>query len=334
VLALLGIPSTIGDLIKMYPNQQQSGNGYSSDQTYYAPTATPTTPYPNPQSIATPTTPFIIPTKNFNRDYFDFRDPLENAGYLLANNNFSDSYPIGDKPMWEIINKLYGSVFQKIRADAMLSSETIVEDVAFRDVRAIREDPRRYLVIRRETNRDTHIAAYATFLPFGDHLYFSVRVILLGPTNWWKVIVSFIPFLMFFPSFLALGSITILPLALLLFFYAILYRTIIASLRHGDPFPLALRKRFNKRDKLSTFNSDDIFMFYKSTVPMILRTIQEVFEEYGIPVTVIQDYLKMVSISTNINVERGGAFNTIGNFVAGIDNNSKTTITGTSNNYN
>jgi hypothetical protein len=309
----------------MYPYNQQGNNTNTTDQPQYTPTHQPQYSNPPPHAILPPDT--RLP-RDFNRDYFDFADPLENAGFLLGNNNFSDSYPVGINLVEEISSKLYTKVLDGVRS-ASLSNQAVIEDVAFRDVKAPNELPRRYLIIRRETIRRTHVTAYVTFLPFGEHLYFNIKTFLLGPINWTNVLVSLIPILIYTQINNQYNSPTIntVLLSLLVAGYIIFHKSTIASLRHGDSIQLALRKRFSKQYDWSTFGSDDALMFYKSVIPMILRLIQGVFEEYDIPITVIQDYLRMVSNSTNIIVQGGGSFNNSGNIVTGTDNEAKATTT-------
>jgi hypothetical protein len=109
--------------------------------------------------------------------------------------------------------------------------------------------------------------------------------------------------------------------------YIFFYRSTIASLRHGDSLYLALRKRFSKKHNLATFNTDDIFMFYKSVVPLMLRSMQSVFNDYDIPVTVIEDYIEIISNSTSvINIQEGGVFNNLGNILTGKGNIARATV--------
>src|SRR5262249_54541138 len=117
-----------------------------------------------------------------------------------------------------------------------------------------------------------------------------------------------------------------LGLMIALIFEAWYLRDIIKGLSQGEPLDLLIRKKYNKTFNLGTFNIDDILMFYKSVVPMILRSMQDVFRHNNIDVDVLEKYIQNINYVTSITNSGGGIFNAINSVIGG--NGNRTISTG------
>lgn len=254
--------------------------------------------------------------RDFNRGLFDREDPLEGAGEMLSDFGFADIYAVDMRRQKDLIGKLHANVLAHSR-NGRIPGATI-QVVEYNDVRTgSREPPRRFVRLEAESLRSTHMSLFARFLPFGDHLYVAVSCFILPPLSLWRFIralfVSGIVFLLinlflpFLGFFVAIG---------VLVWH---YRDVVRALSQGESLSLALRQHFNKANDLGTFNTDDVLMFFKSAVPIVLTSIHEVFAEAGIPVDVLERAIQNISFVTNVSTG-GGAFNAINSAVGGSNN--------------
>lgn len=258
--------------------------------------------------------------QEFNRFILDRKDPFESQGAHLPQFELSLSYPVNQSELPKVIAALFHEVPSSFRGKL---PGVQIEIVDFRDAR-IQEEPRRYLIVSRETSRKTRMALYSTFQSFGESLYVAVDCFILPPVSVARVLIMAL--LTF--AFLLQGLLTIIGFPLAVAACAWYYRDVIRSLRHGEPLDLAIRRKFHKPPVHGTFNTDDILKFYKSALPLLLEGMQVVFKKHGIPVDVIEQAMQNIYFVNNINTN-GGSF--VGNLVNGIRNKVTGNVSSVSN---
>lgn len=294
-----------------------------------------------------------VKQKKFSRDFFDRQDPTEGIGGLLIPFSFSNIYDDVEKDskLSEVCAELYEKVLAKLQSGD-LGKDIEFKLLDYKDAKqGEKEDPRRYVVITRETNRKTRITILARFLPYGNKLYVGVDSFVLGNINWQRVLgilaLTIAPFSCYIFSVLpaivqsliqsvmqslsAFGgsyqssSSSALPTMLaiiqltcccilpwMVFAIAVLWRDTIKNLRQeGNPI-LALRQSFNNIFNTRSFNIDDILMTVKSVLPLILGSIREVFEKHDISVKTLDEFAANLQTINNIQNIYG-----TGNAVAG-----------------
>ncbi|HEU4321897.1 MAG TPA: hypothetical protein VFS21_02000 [Roseiflexaceae bacterium] len=64
---------------------------------------------------------------------------------------------------------------------------------------------------------------------------------------------------------------------------------------------LALREVFGDFSENESFNADDVFMFLKSVLPIVIESIRQVFEENNIDVKTLDEFATVVNNVNNIN---------------------------------
>lgn len=295
-----------------------------------------------------------VQQKKFSRDFFDRQDPTEGIGELLISFSFSNIYDDVEKDtkLPEICAELYEKVLAKLKSGD-LGKDIEFKLLDYKDAKqGKKEDPRRYVVITRETNRKTRITILARFLPYGNKLYVSVDSFVLGGINWqrvlWILAITIAPFLCYIFSVLpaiaqsiiqsvvesinayGLGNTQDVPssflptmaviiqitcccvLPWLFFAFVFLWRDTIKNLRHEGNPILALRQSFNKIFNTRSFNVDDILMTVKSVLPLILGSIREVFEKHDVSVKTLDEFAARLQTINNIQNVYG-----TGNAVAG-----------------
>lgn len=262
-----------------------------------------------------------IRTQIFNRGLLDRKDPLEAQGTELQQFSLSISYPVDGARLSPVIGDLFQRVTSSISGGKI--PDTKVEFVDFKDVR-VDEPARRYLVIDRDTPRETRTAVYATFQAFGENLYVSIDAFILPPLSVLRIVITALILLLLVPNVLAgfaFVGFTKTGLFLVAASLTWYFSNMIKSLRHGEHFGVALRKQFHKSLRLGTFNRDDVLKFYKSTLPLVFGCIHDVFEKYDIPVDVVDQAIQQIQFVTNIST---GGGNVVGNVVNGV----RHTVTG------
>jgi hypothetical protein len=203
-----------------------------------------------------------------------------------------------------------------------------------------KEGPRPYIVVSYETSRSTRCNMFIRFLPFGDNLYIGVDSYVLGPLNWWdiilRLILTLIPLgimyvylsitrfinLLQFPSRSSGDSgmgvfFCLIPLLLFILF---LWIDTIRAVRHHGDLQLALRQTSNLLPSDHSFDNDDVLAFLKSSLLLIVFSIRDVFQKYDIPIrsldeTIVQNINHSVSISS-----QGGLISIVGSIIGGKGN--------------
>jgi hypothetical protein len=322
--------------------------------------APPATPLPAPAPTAGSSPPARL--SPFNRGFLDRKDPLAGNGMWMRNFSFAMSYRVTPEKHEAVLDSLFHNVHSRLRANCVPQAVSAVVDYDDAGT-GNREAPRRYVVVRSDTVRGTHMDVFATFRSYGDYLYVSVDSFVLPRLSvlrlLWEALV------MVWSS--AVGSSIIGPLTAGLVFgwMAITGRTegmmetgeireilalvlrvsvmatfflvtcpvllwrnreVIRGLSQHDPFGIAMRRRFHRwTSAQSAFDGDDILAHFKSTVSLIAEEISAVFEKNGIPVEAL-NYVRQV-IHQTTTVVNSGVMNVMGSFLVGVGN----TLTGEAN---
>lgn len=129
--------------------------------------------------------------KVFNRDILDIRDPLEFAGARQHNFCIAQTYEVDKEQLPNICNELYSHVLEKLRVESVGKVSVKINKYLDANLQE-KEGPRPYIVVSYETSRSTRCNMFIRFLPFGDNLYIGVDSYVLGPLNWWDIILRLI----------------------------------------------------------------------------------------------------------------------------------------------
>jgi hypothetical protein len=268
--------------------------------------------------------PAEIRDRSFGGGFLDRDDPLEGAGIFLNGFSFASSYPVDPDKHQTIIQQLFGNVYGHVHGNTIPGTEVQVVD--FDDVRTGRgESARRYVLIDRETQRSTRMSVFATFRSYGDYLYVSVDSYVLPPLALGRPILLLLLIYFIMKSATQLlgmfsGSAVLFLWMVVLSVLAWNHRGVLRSMRAGDSFVMALRRKYHSHGYSGTFNADDVLMHFKSTTLMIVEAMQGVFEKNDIPLDLLNRVRENINMSASINVS-GGILNFIGNLVGGSGNN-------------
>ncbi|HEU4561694.1 MAG TPA: magnesium transporter [Longimicrobium sp.] len=272
----------------------------------------------------------------FNRGFLDRTDPVEGTGIALDKFSFSLTYRGAPEKHAAVIDSLYHRVYTRLRKHSIpLARPELVE---YDDAQTgVREEARRYVVVRGNTLRTTHMDVFATFRSYGDYLYISVDsfllppisilrliwagVVALGITLWgWLFIAPFvygIAMLGMTRTAALFGS--VIPV---LFFTCpvVLWRNrdVIRSIRHGDSIGLALQRHYYQWRTVSAFDNDDVRVHFKSITLLIAEEIAAVFKEHGIPIEELQQVQQTINMTTTIT--NSGSLNVLGSMLVGVGN--------------
>lgn len=264
----------------------------------------------------------IVPIqKNFNRGYFDLKDPLEDTGINVEPFDTSLIYSVDRSAHAKIVSELYDQVLHKVLQGAIPGAD--VKLVDFNDAMIRNEPPRRYIVIERETQRGTSMSLYTTFLTYGDSIYLRIAGFVFGPLSTTRLLVSILVSIV---ASILLFS-TVLGICLIPFVWYFFFGTTIKLILRGNPPGLALRKAFNKGLNLGTFNLDDILIFFKYVNPQILSTIRDVLTDNDVEIKILEaidQQIQNINYVTNISNSDGSIFNMVGTIIGG--NKNKATV--------
>jgi hypothetical protein len=280
--------------------------------------------------------------KPFNQGFLDIRDPADFQGVRQPDFSFAHAYGVEKDRLPAIIDDLYTHVYEKLKAGAV--GKITYRQTDYLDSRRRgQESPRRYIVVEQETNRGTKMSIFVRFLPLGDNLYVAVDSYILGKVNVFAIvlqaIITAIPLMIIFAylSFLTYVSAISSQFTArstssspgLGFFVCCLVPTIVvlsalwvnvlrAFRQHGD-LGLALRQNFSHAPNDQSFNIDDILMFFKSVLPLVIFSVQDVFKKHGLSVKTLDEFATNVNNVVNIS-SGGGLLSVIGSAIGGSNN--------------
>lgn len=255
--------------------------------------------------------------------FLELRDPTDMLGTYLPpfaiNANISLS-PTGHLDTNALRRDIYYAVDNGIRYD--LVGDVKFEMVDYNDAKVLREPPRRYIVARLTTPRDTTITTQFRCYVAGQNLYVAADSFMLGRIRWLYVAAqALLSAFVFFASIF--NPFAWIP-ATLYFWWA--WADVVRAVRFGN-MSIGLRARYPKPLRDSSFDLDDTFQFLKAVIPLILNSVEEVLAAYGLE---SESELKMLRdirentmrASTSIS-NSGGIMNFIGSNIGGRGNTAK-----------
>ena len=172
----------------------------------------------------------------------------------------------------------------------------------YRKNAGIDEDIRKYILITRDTMHGNRTTVLVRFLEYGENLYVGLDVYSLGQLSWLKLLKKVV-----ITAVLMGLSFLLIPL----FIIPILWWKLVWRAIYEKRIWLAVRQEFPGQIGGVPYDFDDVFMFSKSTVNLVTKTIREVFEEEGLPVEDLNTFIQQINNVTNVSTE-GGAISMIG----------------------
>jgi hypothetical protein len=271
----------------------------------------------------------------FNRGFFDRTDPFQNIGENIPNLSMYHLYSnIDQNKIPEIRTTIYNRIINKVTNS--LPDKTSIELISFADKKLEHiEGSRDYIIITNETPRKTRSTIAIRCLSYGGNLYLGVDSFALGSTNQRNFIAriyfSIIPLAIligiFFclilqqiataitqsvgpymsrgPSALPSTALSLFITALcsipLIYILIMLWIDVIRGFYHHKDINRAIREVFNHFPSDESFNTDDILMFLKSILPIVVESIEEVFKENGINIEALEQFRSTIQNITNIS---------------------------------
>jgi hypothetical protein len=293
-------------------------------------------------NLSVPSSP--APVKVFNQSFLDIHDPTEFAGVLQPQFSIAYTYTVDKQHLPAICDELYTHVLEKVYAESV--GKVSLRTVDYVDGRySGREAPRRYIVVESDTNRGTRSSIFIRFLPFGENLYVAVDSYVLGTVDWLSVfmrgLITLIPILIIFAYLsvtAALSAFTgqfnqygqrssggglgtgffccCVPAVL---FLLLLWLDVFRAFKQHGNLALALRQNFSKTPNDQSFNVDDVLMFFKSALPLVIFSVRDVLKGHGLEFQTLDDFVSQVNNVVTIS-SGGGILSIIGSAVGGKNN--------------
>lgn len=234
---------------------------------------------------------------DINRGLFDRKDPIEGAGFHLDTLSISRNYFVDPEQRAQLPAMkadLYDETMRMISAGSIGQVNARVVD--YQDIKyRSKEEARRYMIVEHETTRGTMITTLARFYTVGDNFYIALDSYVLGPINWIGVVMQvgiFLFILRLMPTLFDWS--TVLGLLPLIYLYWI-WIDVIRALGQGVEWRAALRQRFNRATSSSSFDFDDATIFLKSLLPLILTSVQRVFEKHDLTITGLEEDINRIN---------------------------------------
>ncbi len=270
----------------------------------------------------------------FRRNWFDKQDPTDSIGTLVYPFSYMAVYTIDDPNRME---KIRVDIYKKIeeRFKAANLPDVTMRQVTYSDALIPAEAGRKYIIMHRETPRETRLNVIARVLPYGDTIFFRVDSFVLGQLNTNAVlqrlaitlVCSGIIFLGLFPSFFSQffgvlmgfgspyrgmtgygspsgemgGLICCFPVyAFLALVILMQWIDVIRNYSHEKDLSLAMRQAMNRDISDQSFNTDDVLMSIKSTVQLVIYAIRDTLQENGIAVKSLDDFIAQFNTINNV----------------------------------
>lgn len=265
--------------------------------------------------------------KLFNQGFFDIRDPADFVGVRQTDFSIAQIYELDKERNSMICEELYTHVFEKLKSGAV--GKTSYKQVDYLDYQHQTHEPaRRYILVEQETTRGTKMNVFVRFLSMGDNLYVAVDSYVIGSLDIvaliLRIIFTIVPlgFVAFYLSISALlysaslnysrrdslpdfGSIMCCIVPVLLFLILIWVDVVRAFREHGD-LRLALRQNLHVIRDNQSFDRDDVLMFFKSSLPLVIFSVTEILDRNKLPVKTLENFAKDVDKTITINANNGG----------------------------
>lgn len=273
--------------------------------------------------------------KLFNQSFFDVHDPADLVGVRQSQFSISQIYELDQQRSEAICEELYLHVYEKLKDGAV--GRISLQHLDYLDYQRQKEEPaRKYIVIERETNRGTKMNVLIRFLTIGNNLYVAVDSYVIGTLDIIglvvRIILTVIPlgFVTFYLSMVAwISSISyrrdsslsdassiFCCLAPVLLFVIFLWVDVVRAYRQHGNLNLALRQNLNVIRESQSFDRDDVLMFFKSSLPLVIVSVKEVLENNKLPVVTLDNFVANVSEVVNI-FSGGGPLSIINSVIGG-----------------
>ncbi len=234
--------------------------------------------------------------------WFRISSPEDGVGIELKTYKLVQTYVADRTKVKRVCEKLHERVLESVREGKM--GDAI--ERAFTYKKGL-DDRRTFIRVLRDNMHGVRTTIFIRFLDYGDNLYIGLNVYVLGNLSLWKLFIKLaISGVVLLPLLTgALGlSVFLIPL-LIVMWWKLFWRT---AYEDGQ-FGLALRQEFPGDLGSDLFNIDDISMFSKSTLYLATDAIHKVFEEEGLPLESLDNYINQINNITNVNTEGGNIVN-------------------------
>ena len=123
----------------------------------------------------------------------DLADPTDGAGIELRSFRLYQTYYVGQEKADRICEKLYQRVYKQINDGSLGEAKPLL----IRYTEELNEKPgekrswldrRDYIVVTRNTPRDTKATVFMRFRTYGEYLYLGIDAYILGKVRWGAVL--------------------------------------------------------------------------------------------------------------------------------------------------
>lgn len=317
-------------------------------------------PPPLPPPAPAPTASSHPPARlaPFNRGFLDRKDPLSGNGLWMRNFSFAMSYRVPPEKHGAVLDALFHNVHSRLLANCV--PEAVSALVDYDDVgTGSREAPRRYVVVRGDTVRATHMDVFATFRSYGDYLYVSVDSFVLPRLSilrlLWEALVTVWSFvtgvsiigplmagLMFvwmaisgrMEGMQEFGDVAqtqgmlalVLRISIMITFFLVTCpvllwrnREVIRSLSQHDPFGIAMRRRFHRWVSAESSFDGDDILAHFKSTVSLIAEEISAVFEKNGIPVDALNYVRQV-IHQTTTVVNNGVMNVLGSMLVGVGN--------------
>ncbi|MFE1747970.1 hypothetical protein [Coleofasciculus sp. H7-2] len=241
---------------------------------------------------------------------FQLTDPTDGAGTELPRFSLYQVYPVERSKAEVICQRLYKQVFEKINTGSLGDSKALL--IKYVEM----NDERIYIVVTRETPRNTHATIFMRFHGYGDHLYVGIDAYVLGRIKWsavlWRLFICLAGLILLLlataisRSFVSSYGVSYSRtpdmsgwwLAFGIFFVGCWWEVIKRAIQNPKtPLSVAFRQVFQGSLNLGSFNIDDVMMFLKSTLSVGVIAVRDIFKDEGLPVEILDAFVQNINVS-------------------------------------
>ncbi len=225
--------------------------------------------------------------------------PTDGAGISIPNFSLATTIQIDRTEASRICKKLYQNVDQKVRGGILGNARSRIVTYVLGTLNT--KKSRDYILVTHNTDDDIRTTIFIRFLESGDNLFVGIDTYMLGKANrrtvYWRLLLT-----------IFLISLSLVTIFLSLIPAYLMWSKVSKRWSYEGSFGLALRQEFPGRMVFSAFDEDDILMFIKTTLHTALGSIEQVFQEEGLPIDSLDAFMKQVdSGSTTVINNHGGS---------------------------
>ena len=226
--------------------------------------------------------------------------PTDGAGIPLLTFSLATTFQIDRSEVSRICKRLYENVDKKINNGSLGKGRSRIVTYCLCE-NPKPEYKRDYILVSYTTHDEVRTTILIRFLESGDNLFLGIDTYVLGKTNrppvYRRICLSLL---------LILISPWTIFLSLIPFF--LMWEKVNNRLRYGESLRVALRQEFPGKIKFNAFDEDDILMFIKTTLHAALGSIEQIFQEEGLPIDSLDSFMKQVDVgSTTVVNNYGGS---------------------------